>query len=110
MPLKIFSSKINRGTGVSGQGLREEGRGKILRNLAWGRGVASGEGTRVVQSTPPVEVVGWRARGPRDPKRLGRSGPSPWSGHGWENSIFKSHCGLSVAKGNEKRVCERVCM
>lgn len=78
-----------------------------IEELALGQG----EGTRGVQSTPaPVEVVGWRARGPRDPKRLGRSSPSPRSGHGWENSIFKSHCGFSVAKGNEKRVCERVCM
>ena len=56
-----------------------------IEELALGQG----EGTRGVQSTPaPVEVVGWRARGPRDPKRLGRSSPSPRSGHGWENSIF----------------------
>lgn len=55
-----------------------------IEELALGQG----EGTRGVQSTPaPVEVVGWRARGPRDPKRLGRSSPSPRSGHGWENSI-----------------------
>ena len=58
-------------------------------------------GTRGAQPSPGGGY-GLASQRTKRPQKLGRSSPGPRSGHGWENSIFKSHCGFSVAKGNER--------
>lgn len=92
LALTLCGSKINRGAG-GGQVLREEGRGEVSEESRVWR--ASGE----VAGRPESHVARKTQKGLALAHIEQR----------WEDSIFKSHCGFSVAKGNEEGCVACVC-